>query len=193
MESVQTIPLPEREVPLAEYRAQCVDVPKFLGYCAACPNYGGTWSCPPFDFDPQTVWDRYDRILLRAVKVPVPAELRKKVLSPQEINDESHALLAPIKHDLLSSLLEQERATPGSLALSAGRCQECPEGRCTKPAHQPCRQPERMRHSIESLGGDVGKTLSLYLGQELLWGREGHLPEYYILLGGLLLGGPQEK
>lgn len=193
MESVQTIPLPDREVPLAEYRAQCVDVPKFLGYCAACPNYGGAWSCPPFDFDPQEIWDRYDRILLRAVKVPVPAELREKVLSPQEINDESHALLAPIKHDLLSSLLEQERATPGSLALSAGRCQECPEGRCTKPAHQPCRQPGRMRHSIESLGGDVGKTLSLYLGQELLWGREGHLPEYYILLGGLLLGGPQEK
>lgn len=191
MESVQTIPLPEREVPLAEYRAQCVDVPKFLGYCAACPNYGGTWSCPPFDFDPQTVWDRYDRILLRAVKVPVPAELREKVLSPQEINDESHALLAPIKHDLLSSLLEQERATPGSLALSAGRCQECQV--CTKASGQPCRQPERIRHSIESLGGDVGKTLSLYLGQELLWGREGHLPEYYILLGGLLLGGPQEK
>ena len=193
MESVQTIPLPDREVPLAEYRSQCVDVPKFLGYCAACPNYGGTWSCPPFDFDPQEIWDRYGRILLRVVKVPVPAELREKVLSPQEINDESHALLAPIKHDLLSSLLEQERATPGSLALSAGRCQECPEGRCTKPAHQPCRQPGRMRHSIESLGGDVGKTLSLYLGQELLWGREGHLPEYYILLGGLLLGGPQEK
>ena len=193
MVSVLTIPLPDREVPLAEYRAQCVDVPKFLGYCAACPNYGGTWSCPPFDFDPQEIWDRYDRILLRAVKVPVPAELREKVLSPQEINDESHALLAPIKHDLLSSLLEQERATPGSLALSAGRCQECPEGRCTKPAHQPCRQPGRMRHSIESLGGDVGKTLSLYLGQELLWGREGHLPEYYILLGGLLLGGPQGK
>lgn len=191
MESVQTIPLPEREVPLAEYCAQCVDVPKFLGYCAACPNYGGTWSCPPFDFDLQEIWDRYDRILLRAVKVPVPAELREKVLSPQEINDESHALLAPIKHDLLSSLLEQERATPGSLALSAGRCQECRV--CTKPSGQPCRQPERMRHSIESLGGDVGKTLSLYLGQELLWGREGHLPEYYILLGGLLLGGPQEK
>ena len=191
MESVQTIPLPDREVPLAEYRAQCVDVPKFLGYCAACPNYGGTWSCPPFDFDPQEIWDRYDRILLRAVKVPVPAELREKVLSPQEINDESHALLAPIKHDLLSSLLEQERATPGSLALSAGRCQECQV--CSKASGQPCRQPERMRHSIESLGGDVGKTLSLYLGQELLWGREGHLPEYYILLGGLLLGGPQEK
>lgn len=191
MESVQTIPLPDREVPLAEYRAQCVDVPKFLGYCAACPNYGGTWSCPPFDFDPQEIWDRYDRILLRAVKVPVPAELREKVLSPQEINDESHALLAPIKHDLLSSLLEQERATPGSLALSAGRCQECQV--CTKASGQPCRQPGRMRHSIESLGGDVGKTLSLYLGQELLWGREGHLPEYYILLGGLLLGGPQEK
>lgn len=191
MESVQTIPLPDREVPLAEYRAQCVDVPKFLGYCAACPNYGGTWSCPPFDFDPQEIWDRYDRILLRAVKVPVPAELREKVLSPQEINGESHALLAPIKHDLLSSLLEQERATPGSLALSAGRCQECQV--CTKASGQPCRQPERMRHSIESLGGDVGKTLSLYLGQELLWGREGHLPEYYIHLCGLLLGGPQEK
>ena len=191
MESVQTIPLPDREVPLAEYRAQCVDVPKFLGYCAACPNYGGTWACPPFDFDPQTVWDRYDRILLRAVKVLIPEELRQIHFSPQELDRESHALLYPIKRQLLSTLLEQERATPGSLALSAGRCQECQV--CTKASGQPCRQPERIRHSIESLGGDVGKTLSLYLGQELLWGREGHFPEYYILLCGLLLGGPQEK
>ena len=191
MESVQTIPLPDREVPLAEYRAQCVDVPKFLGYCAACPNYGRTWSCPPFDFDPQTVWDRYDRILLRAVKVLIPEELRQIHFSPQELDRESHALLYPIKRQLLFTLLEQERATPGSLALSAGRCQECQV--CTKASGQPCRQPERMRHSIESLGGDVGKTLSLYLGQELLWGREGHFPEYYILLCGLLLGGPQEK
>ena len=146
MESVQTIPLPDREVPLAEYRAQCVDVPKFLGYCAACPNYGGTWSCPPFDFDPQTVWDRYDRILLRAVKVLIPEELRQIHFSPQELDRESHALLYPIKRQLLFTLLEQERATPGSLALSAGRCQECQV--CTKASGQPCRQPERMRHSI---------------------------------------------
>lgn len=38
----------------------------------------------------------------------------------------------------------------------------------------------------ESLGGDVEKTLELYFNERLLWGREGHMPEYMLLVGGLM-------
>ena len=43
-----------------------------------------------------------------------------------------------------------------------------------------------MRYSIESLGGDVGKTTKDLLGLELKWMTEGRMPEHFILVNGLL-------
>ncbi|MDO4977362.1 MAG: hypothetical protein Q4E53_08890 [Eubacteriales bacterium] len=34
--------------------------------------------------------------------------------------------------------------------------------------------------------GNYGKTVTKYLGQELLWMKEGRLPEYFMLVGGIL-------
>ena len=51
---------------------------------------------------------------------------------------------------------------------------------------QGCKNYARLRYSIESLGGDVEKTLELYFNERLLWGREGHMPEYMLLVGGLM-------
>lgn len=68
--SVQTI---ETCVPVAEYLRTCVDVEKFLGFCRECGNYGRRWSCPPFEFDPLELWNRYDTLHLYArVLVPAP-------------------------------------------------------------------------------------------------------------------------
>lgn len=62
--SVQTI---ETCVPVAEYLRTCVDVEKFLGFCRECGNYGRRWSCPPFEFDPLELWNRYDTLHLYPV------------------------------------------------------------------------------------------------------------------------------
>ena len=43
-----------------------------------------------------------------------------------------------------------------------------------------------MRYSIEALGGNVTKAVQLYYDDTILWTENGHLPEYFILLGGLL-------
>ena len=43
-----------------------------------------------------------------------------------------------------------------------------------------------MRYSIESLGGNVGLTISKLLKLELEWIEEGKLPNYFILVSGLL-------
>lgn len=45
---------------------------------------------------------------------------------------------------------------------------------------------EQMRYSLETLGGDMGKALELYFDRKMIWAENGHLPAYYILLGGLL-------
>ena len=78
-----------------------------------------------------------------------------------------------------------EKEYPGSISLSAGSCSLCKDG-CTRAVREPCRYPEMMRYSIESLGGDVGRTVSKLMGYELEWIEEGKLPSYFVLVGGLL-------
>ena len=62
----------------------------------------------------------------------------------------------------------------------------CGRDGCTRQKGLPCVRPESMRYSIESLGGNVGLTITRYLHQELLWMEEGKLPDYFILVAGLL-------
>lgn len=167
----------EAEVPIQEYLRDCVDVPKFLACCKVCPNYGAIWSCPPYEFDPKEIWKRYAGLRLYA-----------RMLAPkypdQDAESAAHALRAE-KDTYLGKLLDWEAIVPGSMALAAGSCNLC--AACAKKDGKPCRRPERMRYSIESLGGDVGLTVSRYFGQPLLWIRDGKVPEHLILVGALLL------
>lgn len=164
-------------VPVAEYVAECVDVPKFLAYCRECHCYGHRWSCPPFDFDPLALWRQYYTL-----------QLYTSVLTPKPGTD-MDALMRGLRQEkdrLLDKLLRLESRTPGSLVLSAGSCSICGDN-CTRPKGEPCRFPEKTRHSIESLGGDVSKTLEKYMHKPVLWIKNGELPAYLTLTGGLLL------
>ncbi len=167
----------EAEVPLEEYLTQYVDIPKFLAFCRACPNYGLAWSCPRLEFDPMTIWRRYPRMRLHA-RMIVPAEPGAEAAAALRVLHEE-------KDAYLDRLLAWEAEVPGSLALAAGSCTQCP--RCTRSEGRPCQKPERLRYSIEALGGDVGGTAERYLGKPLLWIKNGVVPEYLILVGALLL------
>ena len=73
---------------------------------------------------------------------------------------------------LMEELFVLEKELPGSVCLSAGNAG--------------ISQKERMRYSIESLGGNVDKLCRELLGISLEWGKDGALPERIILVGGLL-------
>lgn len=177
----------EQLVSVEEYRERCVDVEEFLPYCKACNHYGQVWSCPPYDFSPEDCWKKYRDFLIVGLKVCVPEELLSGTYSPEEREKILEKILIPEKERLDVVLLEREKEAPGSISLSGGSCRKClPQG-CTRPQNQPCRHPETMRYSIESLGGNVGLTVTKYLHQELQWMEEGKLPEYFIVVGGLLL------
>ena len=168
----------ERMVPIAEYLAACVDVEKFVGYCKACGNYSRRWSCPQFDFDPLDLWKRYQAIHIHA-RILTPISGVDMAIMMEGMRRE--------KEKLMDALLKMEQDTPGSLALSAGGYSLC--GSCTRPEGKPCRRPERMRYSVDALGGDLSETMEQYFQRPIRWSRNGEVPEYLTLVGGLLVGG----
>lgn len=177
----------EAQVPVKEYIETCVNIDEFLEYCKECRNYNTTWSCPPFDFSPEDYWKKYDTLYLFARKILFSQELLQVEYTPQQLQEITGAVMRIEKGKMSEELAELEAKNPGSIALSAGHCMECGDLGCTRPLGLPCREPGKMRYSIESLGGNVGLTITKYLKQKLLWIEEGKLPEYFILAGGLLI------
>ena len=162
-------------VPVEEYVRSCVDVEKFLGFCRACSNYGRIWACPPFDFDPMDIWNRYRTLTLYAWILTPDREMTMEELMEAFRTE---------KQKLSRMVLDLEKTVPGSRSMAASTCIACSP--CARAEGKPCRHPEQVRHSIEALGGDVALTMEKYLHTPIRWAENGQLPEYLTLAAGLL-------
>lgn len=171
----------EAECGLDGFVAACVDVPKFQKFCRECPSYGKSWMCPPFSFDPMDIWRGYERIKLIGVQISIDYP------SEDIANEAVGEVLKAEKTKLMNELWAAEREVPGSLGLFAGSCSLCKP--CAREAGEPCRIPERARHSIESIGADVSIAVKNYLGIEIKWAANGRQPEYYTLVAAIMTGG----
>lgn len=167
----------ECNVAVSEYIENYVNVAEFLKYCKECPNYGNVWSCPPYDFSPEDYWKGFSELYLTA---------RKIIFDKEVSREECSNILLEVKSEMSRELYEEEERFPGSEALSAGSCSLCVDRGCSRKDGIPCRYPDKMRYSIESIGGNVGLTVSKLMGIELEWIEEGKLPSYFVLVGGLL-------
>lgn len=162
------------DLPAAEYVAAYRDLPPFLALCRECPAYGRTWVCPPLEFDADAELARYGAVHIVGTRiVPSVAGL------PLDCAEE---FIAPERTSLHSDLLRLEQATGGLAMIGIGQCRLCPQG-CTRPQGQPCSRPELARRSLEAYGFDVGRTASQLLGVEMLWGADGCLPPYLLIVG----------
>ena len=104
----------------------------------------------------------------------------KGVKSPREAEERLYSEKPAFNREML----QLEQAAPGSKALYAQECDEC--NICARLTGEPCRFPEIMRYSIESLGGCGVELVSDMFGFDVLWSDGKTIPDYYILLGGLL-------
>lgn len=175
----------EAEITVDKYLDKYVDIEQFEAKCKECPNYSKIWSCPEFDFDPKAYWKKYHDLFLLALKIKPDDKYRGLCFEGEELDRILKETLNKGKELLTGELAVWEKKMPGSVALSAGSCILC-DGRCARAEGQPCKHPDEMRYSIESLGGNVGKTITDLMGLELLWMEEGRIPEYFVLVGGLL-------
>ena len=188
----------EAIVSVDHYLDKYVDVDTFLQACKACPNYEKIWSCPTYDFDVVEYWKKYKTLELTAIKIIFDEAVAGKQLTKEELEEITKNSIWEVKAQLAEELYEREKAVPGSISLSAGSCTLCKgagahsagssscEGFCSRLKGEPCRYPDKMRYSIESLGGNVGMTLSELMEIELEWIQEGRMPSYFVLVSGLL-------
>lgn len=150
---------------------------EFIEYCKECPNYNAVWSCPPYDFEPEDFWNRFSELHIIARKI-----IFEEGTGPKE----GKRIMEEVKASMSEELYDMEKSFPGSVSLSAGSCSMCKGEGCSRPLGEACRRPGDMRYSIESIGGNVGLTVSKLMGIELEWVQEGKLPSYFVLVGGLL-------
>ena len=83
-----------------------------------------------------------------------------------------------------NELLDMERKYGGRSFAYIGKCLHCSDNECTRNCGTPCRHPEKVRPSLEAFGFDIAKTLSELFNIKLLWGKDGKLPEYLVLVSG---------
>jgi predicted metal-binding protein len=167
----------EKEISVEDYLEGYVAVEEFLEYCKVCPNYGKIWTCPDYDFDVIGYWKQFRSLTVYA---------RKIYFDPDTTQEESMRIMQEVKDDMSRELFELEKQNPGSVSLYAGSCSICGIGNCTRPEGLPCRCPDKMRYSIESLGGNVGLTCRKLMKIQLEWIEDGKVPSYFVLAAGLL-------
>ena len=165
-------------VSVADYIARFRDAERFEGCCRACPNYGCSWGCPPFDFDVEEYLNRYSRALLIATKIA--PEQRDLPIA------EAKRLIHPERQRLERRLLEMERRYGGRSFAYVGSCLYCPEGTCTRPEGRDAHLLLRIKHLNHS---QVSRTTSELFGIELKWGADGKMPEYLTLVCGFFHDG----
>ena len=177
-----------KRILVSEYLEQYVDVAGFLEYCKECEHYGKYWSCPPYDFDPLDYWKKFRYLYVIGTQIIFDKETVARVTEKDAREKYMREVLMDEKKILSDRMRALEKKYPGSISLSAGgNCDIC--SRCARQISKPCAYPDSVRYSIESLGGNVGKTVSKLLNIELLW-MEDKLPEYFTLVNGFLTNDP---
>ena len=160
-----------------EYISRFRDEKRFVEFCKQCPNYGNSWGCPPFDFDTGAFLRQYKYAYLMATKI-VPIEKGIPI-------DKSQELIRPERIRIEKELLKLELRFGGRAFAYVGKCLYCPDSECARKCNRPCLHPDKVRPSLEAFGFDMTRTLSELFGIELLWGKNGILPEYLVIVSGL--------
>jgi predicted metal-binding protein len=173
-------------IDVSEYIRDYRDVDKFIKYCEACSSYNACWACPPFDFNTTEVLMKYKNAYIIGTKIILNETLISECLGKEQCTEMSYKIIKEVRVGLDDELLTLERQSSNGRAFLAGTCHLCKKGSCKRIFGKPCLHPDKIRPSLESFGFDIGKTASQLLNTELKWGSEDRLPEYFVLVSGLL-------
>lgn len=166
---------------IREYR----DVERFVEFCKACPVYGTSWGCPPFDNMQELTEQisRYKYAYIFGFKQIIADELRFKAQSVKERTEITYQVLGPMRDLLDERFYRGEQRVEGDCRVFfSGRCRRCAPNDCTRKEGKPCAKPQEKRQSLESIGFDLSRTMSELLGVQLKWSTDNTLPEYLMAI-----------
>ena len=166
-----------------DFRRRYQDRAKFITYCRECPRYDTVWSCPPLSFDADAYLKRFSWVSVVGAKIVLSKKVIEAADTAEKVKDTGWKIISKVKLELEDKMRQLEGQVSGSVALSSGGCNLCKE--CSRKDGQPCRMPEKMRHSLDAFGFDLSAITKDMLGIEILWCRD-RLPDYFTLIHGLM-------
>ena len=177
------------EIGTQEFIHAFCDPDKFIVFCKQCNKYNACWSCPPYNFDTFSYLNRYEKAHVIGTKIILDEYIRNSLKDSEGQKEYGRQVIKEVRAGLDEWLLNLEERYPQSMAFFAGTCHRCPEGQCTRINNLPCIYPDKIRHSLESFGFDIGKTAKELLKIDLKWSNDGKLPEYFTLVSGFFSNG----
>ena len=165
------------------FRQRYQDREKYLAYCQECPKYNTVWSCPPLQIDADDYLSKYAWVNVVGAKIILDPKVIEKADTPEKIRAEGWRIVTEVKQKVEAEMLKLELQLPGSIALSSGGCSLCRE--CTRKAGKSCRQPDKMRYSMDAFGFDLSAITKDMLGIDIIWCKD-RLPDYFTLIHGIL-------
>ena len=165
----------EKELSIDELLSTYFDFEKTHKLCSACSGYAQTWACPPFDFEPEDFFRQYSvfRLIVDRIDNAGAADV-----------DEAQQRLFTEKDRYDQEMLDLEKSIPGSYGLAAQECVQCKK--CARLSGHPCVHPDKMRYSLEAIGCFPVELVHDKFGFDILWSDGESIPEYYLLVAGVL-------
>ena len=168
---------------LPDFRQKYQDREKYMAYCRECPRYDTVWSCPPLAFDVDAYLEHFTWVNVLCAKIILSNSLIAEADTPEKIKTVGWDILLSVKLDMEEKLHRLEKRISESLSLSSGGCNLCKV--CSRKDGQPCRQPDKMRHSLDAFGFDLTAITKDMFDIDILWCKE-RLPDYFTLIHGIL-------
>ncbi|WP_027406611.1 DUF2284 domain-containing protein [Anaerovibrio sp. RM50] len=170
-------------ITISDFRGKYQNQEKFMAFCRECPRYNSTWSCPPLFFDVDKYLDKFTYIYVICAKIKLSSHTIAEADTSGKIKDMGWEIVSSVKTDLDEKLLDMEKHIPDSVALSSGGCIFCEA--CSRKEGLPCRQPDKMRYSMDAFGFDLTAITKDMFSIDIQWCKD-RLPDYFTLIHGLL-------
>ncbi len=62
------------DIDVSDFHEKYVDVEKYLSRCQECGSMGINWSCPPYDLNPNGIWNSYNKLKIILYKIEFDQE-----------------------------------------------------------------------------------------------------------------------
>lgn len=178
-----TVEYQKNSMPLTDFRQKYQNREKYMAYCRACTNYNMVWSCPPLSFDVEEYLAEFGWIHVLCARIVLSSHVIAEADTPEKIKAMGGKILSEVKRNMEEKLRSVEKRIPESISLSSGGCHLCKE--CSRRDGQPCRQPRKMRYSLDAFGFDLSAIAKDMFAIDILWCKD-RLPDYFTLVHGLL-------